>query len=87
MDIKHRCHRNADGFSSLFTQTREMAAISGEQAMTLLDFTQKPNIALLDEVVNCFYGTVGPQVSFERFKEVQLSRVSATCSNKWRNEC
>eukprot|EP00731_Ephydatia_muelleri_P027685 Em0019g558a len=38
-----------------------MAAISGEQAMTLLDFTQKPNIALLDEVVNCFYGTVGPQ--------------------------
>ena len=64
LDIKSNCYRDADGFSSLSMQTLGMAAVSIEQAVTLLDFTQKPNIALLDEVVNCFYGTVGPQVSF-----------------------
>ena len=43
-----------------------MASVAGftaEQAMSLLDFTGKVDMTLLDSVVNCFYNTVGPQVS------------------------
>ena len=34
-----------------------------DQAMQLLDFNNKLDIQLLDSVVNCFYGSVGPEVS------------------------
>ena len=37
-------------------------ALTTEQAMRLLDFSQKPNIPLLDTVVNCFYNSAGPEV-------------------------
>ena len=36
---------------------------TAEQAMRLLDFSGKVDMTLLDAVVNCFYNTVGPQVS------------------------
>ena len=41
------------------------AQFTAEQALQLLDFSGKMDIALLDAVVNCFYSTVGPQVSRE----------------------
>ena len=33
------------------------------QALRLLDFSNKLDITLLDSVVTCFYGTVGQEVS------------------------
>ena len=39
-----------------------MAQFTAEQAMSLLDFTSKVDMTLLDAVVNCFYNTMGPQV-------------------------
>lgn len=33
-----------------------------DKAVTLLDFTQKLDIALLDSVVACFYSTTGAEV-------------------------
>lgn len=36
---------------------------TAEQAMRLLDFSGKIDMTLLDTVVNCFYNTVGPEVS------------------------
>ena len=33
-----------------------------EQAMQLLNFTDKLDITLLDSVVHCFYYTMGPEV-------------------------
>ena len=33
-----------------------------DQALQLLDFSNKLDITLLDSVVSCFYGTVGPEV-------------------------
>ncbi len=40
------------------------APFTGEQAALLLDFSRKLDITLLDSVVGCFYGSVGPQVSY-----------------------
>ena len=38
--------------------------VFAEQAVQLLNFEQKLDINLLDSVVECFFGTVGPEVSF-----------------------
>ena len=40
------------------------SGIFSNQAMQLLDFSQKLDISLLDSVVNCFYGSVGEEVRF-----------------------
>ena len=45
-----------------------VSQFSAEQAMCLLDFSNKMDMTLLDSVVNCFYNTVGPQVR-ERERE------------------
>ena len=48
-----------------------------DQAMQLLDFSSKLDIALLDSVVTCLYGTVGPEVS------VSVSGVWGRCRKVW----
>ena len=48
-----------------------VSQFSAEQAMCLLDFSNKMDMTLLDSVVNCFYNTVGPQVrESEREREM-----------------
>ena len=53
--------------ATLATETPLAPAIAAspfaDQAMQLLDFSNKLDIQLLDSVVNCFYGSVGPEVS------------------------
>lgn len=42
-----------------------MTMLADHAAQQLLDFNQKLDINLLDNVVNCLYHGVGPQVRFE----------------------
>lgn len=43
--------------------------LADHAAQQLLDFNQKLDINLLDNVVNCLYHGVGPQVGFFYVKE------------------
>ena len=51
-------------------------SVFADQAVQLLNFEQKLDINLLDSVVECFFGTVGPEVSF--FKLVLHANYNAT---------
>lgn len=42
-----------------------MTMLADHAAQQLLDFNQKLDINLLDNVVNCLYHGVGPQVGYE----------------------
>lgn len=44
-----------------------MTMLADHAAQQLLDFNQKLDINLLDNVVNCLYHGVGPQVRWEAF--------------------
>ena len=49
-----------------------MATFTGDQAMQLLDFSQKLDTGLLDAVVSCFYNSEGSQVHKEPVIEGDL---------------
>lgn len=52
------------GSADLLTSpgTYNAAPAFADKAMTLLDFNQKLDIALLDSVVACFYSSTGAEV-------------------------
>lgn len=47
-----------------------MTMLADHAAQQLLDFNQKLDINLLDNVVNCLYHGVGPQVRCEAYTNV-----------------
>ena len=48
-------------------------SVFADQAVQLLNFEQKLDINLLDSVVECFFGTVGPEVSFFNWFCMQIT--------------
>ena len=56
-------HKSFLSLSCLVHRMASVTQFTAEQAMRLLDFSGKVDMTLLDAVVNCFYNTVGPQVS------------------------
>lgn len=67
-----------------------MTMLADHAAQQLLDFNQKLDINLLDNVVNCLYHGVGPQVCCEAFallatltvtQSMTLSYVCVFCHN------
>ena len=58
--------------------------ITPDQAMQLLDFNQKFDIALLDNVVNQFYGGYGQQVCLFRLQNNFVGILAQRASFIWR---
>ena len=56
------------GSADLLTSpgTYNAAPAFADKAMTLLDFNQKLDIALLDSVVACFYSSTGAEVRWQK---------------------
>lgn len=53
--------------------------LADHAAQQLLDFNQKLDINLLDNVVNCLYHGVGPQVCCEVFALMHVTQCSCAC--------
>ena len=56
-----------------------MTMLADHAAQQLLDFNQKLDINLLDNVVNCLYHGVGPQVTSEADTKKKVIRLYSTC--------
>ncbi len=42
-------------------EAENMTALT-DQALRVLDLSHELDVSLLDQIVNCFYGSVGPEV-------------------------
>ena len=63
-----------------------VAQFTTEQAMRLLDFSSKVDMPLLDAVVNCFYSTVGPEVSLQVSGGQDSGNWLGRGRSRWRRE-